>query len=68
MAHGEGSISCYKYGSSSSTVMEDNLGFRGVAYDVAGLNFEATNQSPCDHQFTNEQPNPQARAFYDLLS
>lgn len=67
-AHGEGSMSSYEYGSLSSIAMEDNLNFRGIVYGVGGPNFEATHQSSYDHEFTNEQPNPNKRTFYDLLS
>lgn len=48
--------------------MKDCLGFRGLVYDVVGLNFEVTHESPYDHKFTNEQCNLDARAFYDLFS
>lgn len=40
----------------------------GVIYDIAAPNFQTTHQSPYVHEFTNEQPDPYARAFYDLPS
>lgn len=57
----------YVYGSSSSSAMHDNLGFREMVYDVPSPYFEPLHQFFYDHVFADEQPNPTARVFYDLM-
>lgn len=68
VAHADGSMSVsgYDYGSSSLSAMGDNLSFRGVVYDVCGPHFEDPPTSS-DHDFVDEEPNKDTRAFYDLL-
>lgn len=45
----------------------DNLGFGGVVYVLVGPHFEAPLPSSYDHDIGDEQPNQEARVFYDLL-
>lgn len=56
----------YEYGSPSSIALDYNLSFREVVYDVVALYFDTSHQSSHGHDFADEQPNLDARAFYDL--
>ena len=68
--HGEGTISDsgYEYGSSSGIPSGEIVGFRGMIYEVAGPHLEASPPCSRHHDYAEEEPNEEARVFYDLLS
>ena len=69
-AHGEQTIPehGYEFGSSSGISSGEHLGFRGMVYDVAGPHLETSPPCSSHHDYAEEEPNEEARVFYDLLN